>query len=115
MERRKHQRHLLSNGSIVIHGESLGSIKDISQGGFCCSCLIDGDHLTPKQDVNIIRYGINFKASNLPIDIRSTYVEQGVILESMVTRVCHIAFKELSNLQQKQIDSLIHSYAEEAH
>lgn len=112
MDRRRHSRYTIDNNVVIVaHGSQAGNVLNISEGGLCCRCIIDGKQIVPPEKIHIFHQRINLKALEFPVKLRSIHNESGIFIDSMKMRFCHFEFKNLSESHGKELGKLIKHHA----
>ncbi|GAB4347277.1 MAG: hypothetical protein Kow0089_24830 [Desulfobulbaceae bacterium] len=108
-ERRKHKRYrMLDSACIINHATTVGNILDISDGGFSCMCLDQGDcreGLVTK--INIYCNKIDLRAEDIDIEVLSTGTFPGRFLEDLGLRKCRARFGPLDEAQRAMVKQIM--------
>ncbi len=112
LERRKYQRFKLQDGHFVIHSKNIGTIENISLGGFCCSCIHEDFVPEATGTIDIFRKHPSPSAlSKFNIRILQSERTPGESIFNVFMRKCHIVFENLTEEQNENLLNFISGYA----
>lgn len=107
-DRRKHQRFELHDSCIIHHANIVGTIIDISMGGFACMCLDQDNcihHVPAKIDIYCRKHDL--WAQDITIRVLGSKTHLGEVIPEFGTRTCRIRFGRLNENQLAAIESII--------
>lgn len=112
IERRKDKRYQLANRCILNHGNIVGTILDICQGGLSCMCLDSSqcEGVEPEK-VDVFCKKENLIARGLHVRKLDTEIIPGKYVKEIKVRKCRIQFDHLIDAQIAQLKNIILAHA----
>ena len=112
-ERRKHQRHDVSNLAIAVPRKShsqVAMVVNISRGGMAVSYVDQNDWLEEAREIDIL-VNSDFFLTSIPIQsIRDFKVENNITFSIIKESQCCLQFGPLSPEQESLLDDFIMKY-----
>lgn len=113
VERRKHKRYQVENGTLVLLGwyyESVGRMIDISEGGLAFRYTPHGE-VQDESDLTIVLSEANFYLDEVPVKTISDFeLAEGISATTITPRRRGVQFMNPTGTQRAQIEFFINNY-----
>lgn len=111
-DRRKHQRFKLDDSCFIHHASIVGTIIDISMGGFACMCL-DQNECTCNvpAEIDIYCSEHDLWAQGITIRVLGSKTRPGEFIPEFGVRTCRLRFEQLNENQLTAIENIIVRYS----
>ena len=106
-ERRLYKRYMAKNNFFVVHSGNIGKIRNISMGGFNCSCLFNPYLPEGKTKFDLFCLNDQLLLKNIPFKKIFTKLDYETTFSMLLTRECGVELSKLSTSEKSKLKYLI--------